>query len=54
MEASVLTSSAWMKPPAYKLLIDNPTPEFDSSGSITSRNRAGDRMEPCLTPLTKT
>ena len=50
-------SSAWMKPPAYKLLIDKPTPEFsksDSSGSITSRNRAGDRMEPCLTPLSKT
>ena len=57
LEEGVHMSSAWMKPPAYKLLIDKPTQVFsksDSSESMTSKNRVGDRMEPCFTPLSKT
>ena len=52
--ASVLISSACRKPPAYKLLMDNPTPETGSclrSGSTIRRKSAGDSTEPCFTPI---
>ena len=52
-EAIVRMSSACRKPPTYMLFADAPM-ESDCSclrrGSITSKNNAGDRMDPCRTP----
>ena len=50
---SVQISSACRKPPAYMLFTDAPIERACSclrSGSIMSRNRAGDKADPCLTP----
>lgn len=53
LEASVRMSSACKKAPAYMLLTVAPM-ESDWSclkrGSMTSKNSAGDRVEPCHTP----
>ena len=51
--ANVRISSACWKPPAYMLFTDAPIERACSclrSGSIMSRNRAGDKTDPCLTP----
>ena len=53
LEASVRMSSACRYPPAYVLFTEAPI-DWDwrclRRGSMTSRNRAGERMDPCLTP----